>query len=67
MVPVFSLNLFPPFIAPNKGNVFFGLTCSEMCLNADKKKKKEFQLRIRNTLQIQYLDARETLNMALCP
>lgn len=37
MVPVFSLNLFPPFIAPNRGNVFLGMPCSEIFLRMQTK------------------------------
>lgn len=39
MVPVFSLNLFPPFIAPNRGNFFLGLTSSEFCLQKAAKRR----------------------------
>ncbi len=33
MVPVFSLNLLPPFMAPNSGKAFLGFSCSELPLS----------------------------------
>lgn len=50
IVPVFSLNLLPPFMAPNIGRVFFDF-CSELLSNQDRSK---YQLQSDTFLKITF-------------
>lgn len=50
MVPVFSLNLLPPFMAPNSGKVFLGFSCSEL-LPSHQHTSKGFNVKMWNNLQ----------------